>query len=274
MDENRQQWEQWAGKWQRQADAPENRYTRLIVAVFEMLRKHVGGGAALDVGCGPGLMCEMLADRGLDVYGMDIAENMVRAAVDRLRGKVDDPERRIRHSPWGRIPFADAQFDLVTCLQVFPYVPRYRPYIRRLSRVLKPGGLAVASCTRRCSLFVMQQVCDRLFRLPPHVRTIRNLLRTGYHSGGHVDYATARQVYAASQFDALFGCEGFKRVDSMKWFHFRSLDADPLRRRGFNRRLADWLAWYHIGVYRKLHRGEDLAPASGRRLRRPEASRA
>jgi len=62
----------------------------------------------LDIGCGTGILCELLRNEGIEAYGIDLSENMIRIARQRnsdIRYEVADmvsyiPERR---------------FDLVTC---------------------------------------------------------------------------------------------------------------------------------------------------------------
>jgi SAM-dependent methyltransferase len=43
------------------------------------------------------------------------------------------------------LPFADNTFDLVTCLEAFEFMPRTRDALQECLRVLKPGGLLLAT---------------------------------------------------------------------------------------------------------------------------------
>jgi len=60
---------------------------------------------------------------------------------------------------FGRIPHADASFDLVTCTEVFEHLENYRHALREAARVLKPGGRFVMSTPNvlsmksRCAYF-------------------------------------------------------------------------------------------------------------------------
>src|SRR5687768_17412550 len=63
------------------------------------------GSKILDAGCGPGGMAAKLMQRGYEVWGLDIAEPMIRHARERCgtdRFRVGDIER---------IPFPDNTFD-------------------------------------------------------------------------------------------------------------------------------------------------------------------
>ena len=43
------------------------------------------------------------------------------------------------------LPFDSAQFDLVVCIEVLRYLPDPQPCINEMARVLRPGGLCLAT---------------------------------------------------------------------------------------------------------------------------------
>lgn len=98
------------------------------------------GGAVLDVGMGAGRLCASLAQQGWAVSGVDVSEEMVELARDRLP---EARERLVRASA-EHLPFPDESFDAVTATGSLEYtdVPRA---LAELSRVLRPGGSAVVS---------------------------------------------------------------------------------------------------------------------------------
>lgn len=71
---------------------------------------------ALDIGCAKGYLVEALRDLGVDAYGCDISafavENASSAVIARLR--IGDLETGL--------PFRDAEFDLVTALEVLEHL--------------------------------------------------------------------------------------------------------------------------------------------------------
>lgn len=107
----------------------------------------------LDVGCGTGEMAGKLMRRGYEVWGLDLAESMIRYARDRCasdRFEVGDIEH---------IPFADNTFDAVVCLGVIEYLDTDEQALREIRRVLKPGGRAVVSTPSAiCPLYHMDRV--------------------------------------------------------------------------------------------------------------------
>jgi ubiquinone/menaquinone biosynthesis C-methylase UbiE len=98
--------------------------------------------SVIDVGCGPGFLCEGMADRvGAEghVLGIDVSPDLV------------DLARRRNRRSWLTYETGDAlalaapneAFDVVVCAQVLEYVPEADAGIRELYRVLKPGGRAL-----------------------------------------------------------------------------------------------------------------------------------
>jgi 2-polyprenyl-3-methyl-5-hydroxy-6-metoxy-1,4-benzoquinol methylase len=68
-------------------------------AVAALAKKHASLGRALDVGCGPGLLCSLLANVGSEVNGAEISENMIHKARAVLSEYFDDVDGRLHHCP-------------------------------------------------------------------------------------------------------------------------------------------------------------------------------
>jgi SAM-dependent methyltransferase len=91
----------------------------------------------LDAGCGSGRTLDELARYGR-VSGVDLSPEAVAAA--RLRGHDDVHVARVEE-----LPFGDATFDVVTCLDVVEHTPDDRETLAELWRVTRPGGLLVVT---------------------------------------------------------------------------------------------------------------------------------
>jgi SAM-dependent methyltransferase len=107
-------------------------------------RRLTGAGfrRALDVGCGEGRMCRLLAELGVQAIGIDPTA----ALLDEARRR--DPAGDYRIASAEALPFADGDFDLViSCLTMID-IPDFRAAIGQMARVLAPGGvLLVANLT-------------------------------------------------------------------------------------------------------------------------------
>ena len=77
--------------------------------LLEWLRlKGVKPGSSLDIGCGTGVLCEILQGQGIRACGMDLSEGMIAVARER------NPE--IEYVVANMVSYRpDRQFDLVTC---------------------------------------------------------------------------------------------------------------------------------------------------------------
>ena len=99
----------------------------------------VRGHSVLDVGCGDGARYgARLRDSGLQVHGVDISG--VAVAEARKRG-IDARVARLE----GVLPYPDASFDVVICLEVLEHLVDPETVAREIRRVLKPGGRALIS---------------------------------------------------------------------------------------------------------------------------------
>ncbi|WP_240505271.1 class I SAM-dependent methyltransferase [Nocardia mangyaensis] len=116
------------------------RHRRLLTELAAISRA-APGERALDIGCGPGKLVRAL---GAAVGGSGVA-----VGVDPSETAITDNRRRDRaanhryeRGPAQELPFADAEFDVVTCTFVMHHVPEQHrdAALAEMWRVLRPGG--------------------------------------------------------------------------------------------------------------------------------------
>jgi 2-polyprenyl-3-methyl-5-hydroxy-6-metoxy-1,4-benzoquinol methylase len=115
---------------------------RVAVFASALASRLPGGAEILDFGCGSGAIARRLADDGWRITGCDITPEMIEAA------RAEDTSRRVRWEHIGTttaLPFAAGAFDAVLASSVLEYVDRPDDTISYLARVLRPGGLLIAS---------------------------------------------------------------------------------------------------------------------------------
>jgi arsenite methyltransferase len=97
------------------------------------------GEAVLDVGCGPGFLCEQMAvavGKTGRVLGLDVSEELLSFA--RSRGQND--WLSYRQGDAKALDVEDGSFDVAVSTQVMEYVDDVDCALSELHRVLRPGG--------------------------------------------------------------------------------------------------------------------------------------
>jgi SAM-dependent methyltransferase len=109
----------------------------------------------LDAGCGSGRMLDELQSLG---HACGIDANAHAVAATRRRGHVAF-RCEIEH-----MPFGDASFDLVTCLDVIEHTPDDHRTLRELRRVTRPGGVLVVTVPAYQALWSAHDVVNGHYR--------------------------------------------------------------------------------------------------------------
>jgi ubiquinone/menaquinone biosynthesis C-methylase UbiE len=76
------------------------------------------------------------------IVALDLSRTMLRLAAGKLR---DEQRVTVLHSPAERLPFPDDTFDVVTCLEALEFMEAPQVVLCEIVRVLRPGGLLLAS---------------------------------------------------------------------------------------------------------------------------------
>jgi ubiquinone/menaquinone biosynthesis methyltransferase len=99
------------------------------------------GMRAADLATGTGDIAFALAERGVDVVGLDVTRRMIELA----RGKITaSPAPAFLVGDMVALPFASGAFDIVTTGYGIRNVPDLQASIDEMLRVLKPGGQALS----------------------------------------------------------------------------------------------------------------------------------
>ncbi|MFJ8076775.1 class I SAM-dependent methyltransferase [Streptomyces sp. NPDC096176] len=92
----------------------------------------------LDMGCGTGLVTTRLRRPGLRVMGCDGSYGMAHKAAERMGAAVVLGDVR-------RLPLRDGAFDAVSAVWLLHLVPDSAAVVAEAARVLRPGGVFVAT---------------------------------------------------------------------------------------------------------------------------------
>jgi SAM-dependent methyltransferase len=126
-------WETHAAWWQEGfTDGVDPEYEEQILP---LAAEHLAGARrVLDVGTGEGQVARLAVGLGADAVGVDPTWNQVVEANRRGGGPA------YLRAGAGRLPFADASFDVVVACLVFEHIREVDAAIAEVARVLEPGG--------------------------------------------------------------------------------------------------------------------------------------
>lgn len=175
----------------------------------------LAGRTVLDVGCGGGLLCEAMANRGAAVTGIDAGAAAIAAAERHrdVRGlRIDYRIATIEETA----DSAGRQFDLVTCMELLEHVPDPASVLAAAARVLRPGGHLVVSTINRTAKAWLGAIVGAEYLL--------RLLPRGTH-----EYA---RFIRPSELAAWLRGTGFEVADVsgmqyLPWAGHATLTADP-----------------------------------------------
>ena len=113
----------------------------------EAERRPLAGLQLLDVGCGGGLVSEPMCRLGADVVGIDATTEALAAA--RAHASSQGLAIDYRSASVEDLGNDGAAFDIVLALEVVEHVADLGAFLRALSQVLRPGGMAILSTINR-----------------------------------------------------------------------------------------------------------------------------
>ena len=129
-------------RWAAWYDQEPNPLITLEEPVTLELIGNVQGQRVLDLACGTGRYCALLAQRGAEVVGLDGSLQMLARA---RRKRMPGSRLVLSHGSIERLPFPDAYCDLVVCALTLGHLAHLAPIFSEMVRVLKQGGRMVLS---------------------------------------------------------------------------------------------------------------------------------
>jgi len=114
----------------------------VVRSLVSELKRVSNRQAALEIGCGPGRLMRPLARHFAEIHGVDVSDEMIRMAAERLK---DTPNAHAHRGTGSDLAlFPDEAFDFVYSYAVFQHIPSREvvfQYLREARRVLKAGGI-------------------------------------------------------------------------------------------------------------------------------------
>ena len=111
-------------------------YDKLEKKAFDkLLANYHNGSQLLEIGCGTGHWSRYFSDKGFEVTGIDISEQMVRIA-----GTKDIPNCRFHVADGQSLPFFNNSFDAAAAITTLEFAENPQKLISEMARCIKPGG--------------------------------------------------------------------------------------------------------------------------------------
>jgi len=129
-------------RWASTYEGEPNPLIRLEERLTLTLIGDVQGQRVLDLGCGTGRYCVLLAQLGATVIGLDPSQGMLEQARRKIGASC---HLDLYHGTLAEAEFPDEQFDLVVSALVVGHLPVLEPTLREAARILKRGGRIVIS---------------------------------------------------------------------------------------------------------------------------------
>ena len=147
----------------------EQDYVDAAIRDANTIRKYLGDvdtkeWKALDVGCGAGRIVQQLAPQFAEVHGVDVSDEMIKLATERL--KPFDHVKLHRTDGADLKMFEENTFQMMWSYSVFYHIPRtvYYSYLKELTRVMAPGGLLIYQMGQTYSF---RRWLQAIFRIEP-----------------------------------------------------------------------------------------------------------
>ena len=127
-------------------------YPRIVEAAISQPFKTI-----LDIGCGTGELLMMIQEqrKSVNLFGVDISEEMIKVAQAKLGSTAD-----LRVSESEKLPFKSGSFDLVLCTFSFHHHPNPMTVFKEMRRVLSSEGRLIMADS--LVPFPMRQVMNLL----------------------------------------------------------------------------------------------------------------
>lgn len=223
----------WDAYWQRMARIGYVNYVpELLSAICS--RIDVRGRRILEVGSGTGGNASWLAQKGAEMYLMDLSWSALQISASTLKQKGLKPELVCADAY--HLPYPEGYFDVVFHQGFLEHFVDPVPLLLEQWRVLREGGFIVVDVPQRYSLYtVYKHLCMVLGRWEYGVWetefSIEELKRLLTHTGFIAVHAYARGYYPR----AFYMLRHFYKIEE-KLFHHPA----PLSRRGWKAYNALW----------------------------------
>ncbi len=117
-----------------------------LIADFSRYEKRI-----LDIGCGDGAFLDALLNIGGEIHAIDVSERMIELVHERFQGHPEGYRLHLDVGDFLTVEYPVDFFDLVLAIGVLRYMSSWEMALAKIRRILKPGGILVATFYYRFS---------------------------------------------------------------------------------------------------------------------------
>jgi len=127
----------------------------------------------LEAGCGTGRILIPLAEKGINIYGVDPAINMLAVLKNKIGNKNLAVE--LKEGDIENIPYPDNTFDVVYTMHVLMHMSIHKKAISEMYRILKPRGKMIMDFPNKSSPYTAFSIVINQKKKRTHLFTKKDL---------------------------------------------------------------------------------------------------
>lgn len=173
-----------------------------------------GNAKILDVGCGPGEMVKDLVKFNRKIYGIDIADEMVKIAKERISNEFKNSSNVIlSQGDIENLQFENNFFDIIICSGVVEYLKDDITWLQEIKRTLKINGYLIINITNKYSIRRWTAPIIEFIKSNKTVYQFLNLFKEKVLKKGKLHYFPFEpRTHSPKGFDKFMSKNNFKKI--------------------------------------------------------------
>lgn len=130
---------------------------------------------AMDLGCGPGWMTKILADKFNEVVAVDGAESMIKLTKEKIKNQKGVTLINANINQSFLTEFSSEKFDLIICSSLLEYIKDIHGVISGIRALLKKNGKIIFSIpNKRCIYRPLEKITYNLIGIPAYRKYVHH----------------------------------------------------------------------------------------------------
>jgi ubiquinone/menaquinone biosynthesis C-methylase UbiE len=180
----------------------------------------------LDVGCGPGEMIRDLMKFDRELFGIDIAAEMVNIAIAKTKSAGTKPDAvHIAVGDIEKLDFENNYFDLIICSGIIEYLKDDKGWLSEINRTLKKDGYLIINITNKYAVRRWTSSIIERIKSNHIIFKMMNNLKEKVLKKGKLHYFPFKpRTHSPKGFDQFMHQKGFQKIRH-NYFDFAFLPA-------------------------------------------------